>query len=105
MFPLAHFSFFFFFFFFISSGAEGSHHGRHNHHHGGSHNHHKLFVFGDSYADTGNWPKSTDAVSWKEPYGMSFPGNPSGRFSDGLILTDYIGLLLLLSIDIAKLVP
>lgn len=50
-----------------------------------------LIVFGDSYADTGNWPKST-AISWKKPYGMTFPGEPSGRFSDGLILTDYIGI-------------
>ncbi|XP_021733183.1 GDSL esterase/lipase At5g03610-like [Chenopodium quinoa] len=49
----------------------------------------KLFVFGDSYADTGNW-KKTVAISWKKPYGITFPGNPSGRFSDGRILTDYI---------------
>lgn len=51
----------------------------------------KLFVFGDSYADTGNWGEK-DAPSWKEPYGMSFPGKPSGRFSDGRVLTDYIGM-------------
>ncbi|CAK9188341.1 unnamed protein product [Ilex paraguariensis] len=49
----------------------------------------KLFVFGDSYADTGNWPKGS-ATSWKEPYGITFPGEPSGRFSDGRVLTDYI---------------
>ena len=52
----------------------------------------KLFVFGDSYADTGNW-KQTVASSWKKPYGITYPGNPSGRFSDGRILTDYIGKL------------
>ncbi|KAK4367149.1 hypothetical protein RND71_015029 [Anisodus tanguticus] len=28
----------------------------------------KLFVFGDSYVDTGNWPTSMSS-SWKEPYG------------------------------------
>lgn len=50
----------------------------------------KLFVFGDSYADTGNWPKDKGS-SWKEPYGTTFPGKPSGRFSDGRVLTDYIG--------------
>ncbi|KAI6674123.1 hypothetical protein NL676_002029 [Syzygium grande] len=49
----------------------------------------KLFVFGDSYADTGNNKKS-EARSWKVPYGMTFPGIPSGRFSDGLVLTDYL---------------
>ncbi|PIN08717.1 hypothetical protein CDL12_18706 [Handroanthus impetiginosus] len=49
----------------------------------------KLFVFGDSYADTGNW-RSTASKSWKPPYGITFPGKPSGRFSDGRVLTDYI---------------
>ncbi|XP_057472007.1 GDSL esterase/lipase At5g03610-like [Actinidia eriantha] len=49
----------------------------------------KLFVFGDSYVDTGNTPKLF-SPSWKQPYGMTFPGKPSGRFSDGRVLTDYI---------------
>ncbi|KAM3360176.1 GDSL esterase/lipase like [Capsicum galapagoense] len=53
----------------------------------------KLFVFGDSYVDTGNWPKSTSS-SWKEPYGFTYPGFPSGRFSDGLVLTDFIASFL-----------
>ncbi|XP_071687011.1 GDSL esterase/lipase At5g03610-like [Rutidosis leptorrhynchoides] len=53
----------------------------------------KLFVFGDSYADTGNWPKSYGG-SWHEPYGITFPGSPSGRFSDGRVLTDYIAGIL-----------
>lgn len=50
----------------------------------------KLFVFGDSYADTGNIVKS-HSPSWKKPYGFTFPGKPAGRFSDGRILTDFIG--------------
>lgn len=50
--------------------------------------HPKLFVFGDSYADTGNTPISL-SHSWKVPYGVTFPGKPSGRFSDGRVLTDY----------------
>lgn len=50
----------------------------------------KLFVFGDSYADTGNIVKS-QSPSWKKPYGITFPGKPAGRFSDGRVLTDYIG--------------
>ncbi|XVE76003.1 hypothetical protein DITRI_Ditri12bG0137700 [Diplodiscus trichospermus] len=49
----------------------------------------KLFVFGDSYADTGNNRKGL-ASSWKFPYGITFPGKPAGRFSDGRISTDYI---------------
>ncbi|KAD5508469.1 hypothetical protein R6Q59_030948 [Mikania micrantha] len=49
----------------------------------------KLFVFGDSYSDTGNNPISL-ASSWKTPYGVTFPGKPTGRYSDGRVLTDYI---------------
>ncbi|KAK4480411.1 hypothetical protein RD792_013484 [Penstemon davidsonii] len=48
-----------------------------------------LFVLGDSYVDTGNTPRS-GSVAWKQPYGITFPGNPSGRFSDGHVLADYI---------------
>nr|GME17441.1 GDSL esterase/lipase At5g03610-like [Ipomoea batatas] len=49
----------------------------------------KLFVFGDSYVDTGNWPRQ-DCSSWKDPYGITFPREPTGRFSEGRVLTDYI---------------
>jgi hypothetical protein len=52
----------------------------------------KLFVFGDSFADTGNF---VDSPSYKPPYGITFPGKPAGRFSDGRVLTDYIGNYLL----------
>nr|GME18529.1 GDSL esterase/lipase At5g03610-like [Ipomoea batatas] len=51
----------------------------------------KLFVFGDSYADTGNWPPTDASRPWREPYGMTFPGKPFSRWSDGRVLTDYIG--------------
>lgn len=54
------------------------------------HHHSKnLFVFGDSYVDTGNTRKDAPG-SWKEPYGITFPGEPTGRFSDGRVLTDYV---------------
>ncbi|KAK4487809.1 hypothetical protein RD792_005498, partial [Penstemon davidsonii] len=53
----------------------------------------KLFVFGDSYADTGNSPRSF-SKTWKAPYGITYPGKPSGRFSDGRVLTDYIASFL-----------
>ncbi|GAB4833406.1 hypothetical protein Ancab_031649 [Ancistrocladus abbreviatus] len=49
----------------------------------------KLFVFGDSYADTGNTNK-TLSDAWKVPYGMTFPGKPDGRWCNGHILTDYV---------------
>lgn len=54
--------------------------------------HVKLFVFGDSYVDTGNTPKAF-SKAWKSPYGITYPGKPAGRFSDGRVLTDYIGSL------------
>ncbi|KAI3471836.1 hypothetical protein Pfo_028489 [Paulownia fortunei] len=83
-------------------GAQGSplHHHHHNHHHREKHEIYdhsfrptKLFVFGDSYADTGNIRKSL-GNSWKEPYGSTFPGKPAGRFSDGRVLTDYLAKFL-----------
>lgn len=49
-----------------------------------------LFVFGDSYADTGNRNKSDPLTSqpWQYPYGITWG---SGRFSDGRVSTDYFG--------------
>nr|XP_004516199.1 GDSL esterase/lipase At5g03610-like [Cicer arietinum] len=49
----------------------------------------ELFVFGDSYVDTGNTNKNKPG-SWKDPYGITFPQKPAGRFSDGRVLTDFI---------------
>ncbi|XP_030925274.1 GDSL esterase/lipase At5g03610-like [Quercus lobata] len=90
-----------FFLLFLLSGEEQVVEARLTHHHHHHHHHHhddhrlfdfrpsKLFVFGDSYADTGNNRKS-EANSWKYPYGITFPGKPAGRFSDGRVLTDYL---------------
>ncbi|GLJ50052.1 hypothetical protein SUGI_1064570 [Cryptomeria japonica] len=51
-----------------------------------------LFVFGDSYSDTGNvelaFPFTSDAE--KPPYGSTFFGAPSGRFSDGRLIVDFL---------------
>ncbi|KAG8645352.1 hypothetical protein MANES_10G057800v8 [Manihot esculenta] len=77
---------------FLYSFTEGEAHRQQHDHHHHEHGSVKLFVFGDSYADTGNWDKS--AISWKEPYGFTFPGKPTGRFSDGRVLTDYIASFL-----------
>ncbi|XP_031475128.1 GDSL esterase/lipase At5g03610-like isoform X2 [Nymphaea colorata] len=53
----------------------------------------RLFVFGDSYADTGNIARGL-ANCWKPPYGSTFPGKPAGRFSDGRVITDFIATFL-----------
>jgi hypothetical protein len=52
-----------------------------------------FFVFGDSYADTGNLPKSGLYVgsSWLYPYGITWPHYPDGRFCDGKLQTDFYG--------------
>ncbi|PIA28326.1 hypothetical protein AQUCO_07200172v1 [Aquilegia coerulea] len=79
--------YFFFFFALIITGnqlVQGSsnhhHHHSHHHHHRNLQQHHgnrigvsKLFVFGDSYADTGNNRRS--AGSWSMPYGITFPAS------------------------------
>lgn len=59
----------------------------------------KLFVFGDSYADTGN-TKTTDKGAWEFPYGITYPGKPSGRFSDGHISTDFLAKLLRIKLPV-----
>ncbi|WMV44479.1 hypothetical protein MTR67_037864 [Solanum verrucosum] len=92
-------------------GLRRHHHHHHHHRHQNNHNNPKsykndqkdhqfynfkptkMFVFGDSYVDTGNNRKSM-ANSWKQPYGLTFPGKPSGRFSDGRVLTDYLAKFL-----------
>ncbi|KAJ7552975.1 hypothetical protein O6H91_06G079100 [Diphasiastrum complanatum] len=47
-----------------------------------------IFVFGDSYVDTGN--RNYSEAPWRNPYGITWPGHPSGRFSNGLLLTDFV---------------
>ncbi|CAN8285009.1 unnamed protein product [Cochlearia groenlandica] len=59
-----------------------------------------LFVFGDSYADTGNTPAPI-AASWRFPYGITFPGKPTGRFTDGRVSTDFLAKYLGLPTPIA----
>ncbi|TVU36383.1 hypothetical protein EJB05_18316 [Eragrostis curvula] len=64
----------------------------------GEHHMYILFVFGDSYADTGNIPKndlSSTSRQWYPPYGVStMYGEPSGRFSDGSLETDFIATMI-----------
>ncbi|KAG2395903.1 GDSL esterase/lipase [Vigna angularis] len=54
-----------------------------------------FFIFGDSLCDNGNNNKlRTAAKSNYNPYGIDFPGGPSGRFTNGQNLVDYIAQLL-----------
>uniref|UniRef100_A0A0E0M4P8 GDSL esterase/lipase n=1 Tax=Oryza punctata TaxID=4537 RepID=A0A0E0M4P8_ORYPU len=52
----------------------------------------QLWVFGDSYADTGNLGNLGRELThaWYYPYGVTFPRHPTGRFSDGRVLTDFV---------------
>jgi hypothetical protein len=57
-----------------------------------------LFVFGDSFVDAGNLAprseKSAASRQWFYPYGSSdsaHHNNPTGRFSDGLVQSDFLG--------------
>lgn len=51
-----------------------------------------LFVFGDSLVDVGNNNFiSTLARSNYYPYGIDFRGGPTGRFSNGFNIVDFIG--------------
>ncbi|KAF7044615.1 hypothetical protein CFC21_053821 [Triticum aestivum] len=52
----------------------------------------QLWVFGDSYADTGNLGNLGRELThaWYDPYGKTFPRRPAGRFSDGRVLTDFV---------------
>ncbi|KAK3138314.1 hypothetical protein QOZ80_5AG0367240 [Eleusine coracana subsp. coracana] len=53
-----------------------------------------MFTLGDSYIDTGNAPVMFAPVMpvWIDnpPYGQTFFGHPSGRFSDGRVIIDFV---------------
>ncbi|KAI0491702.1 hypothetical protein KFK09_025962 [Dendrobium nobile] len=51
-----------------------------------------IFSFGDSITDTGNLLLSNgdNCLSGRLPYGETFFGRPTGRFSDGRLIIDFI---------------
>jgi phospholipase/lecithinase/hemolysin len=58
-----------------------------------------IISFGDSYTDTGNYPTLAAAAGWPSnfasifpPYGETFFGHPAGRWSDGRLIIDFIGM-------------
>ena len=67
----------------------------------------KLFVFGDSFADAGNLPKGDlkwETRGWYEPSGMSdadHDNKPTGRSSDGLVQSDFLGTYVSSQIDLS----
>lgn len=51
------------------------------------------FIFGDSLYDNGNNNnRQTRARANYPPYGIDFPGGPTGRFSNGRNIPDVIGI-------------
>jgi len=57
--------------------------------------HAALFVFGDSLFDVGNnnyINTTADNQANYSPYGETFFNYPSGRFSDGRVIPDLIGM-------------
>jgi len=58
-----------------------------------------LFVFGDSLFDVGNnnyINTTTDYLANYPPYGETFFKYPTGRFSDGRVIPDFIGKIMCL---------
>ncbi|XP_024382012.1 GDSL esterase/lipase At5g03820 [Physcomitrium patens] len=66
-----------------------------------------LVVFGDSTVDAGNNNYITTIVKADfAPYGKNFMGHvPTGRFTDGLLVTDYISLKLGIPLQLPYLSP
>lgn len=53
----------------------------------------RFFAFGNSLTDTGNfisYSTSPGSVA-RPPYGETFFGRPTGRWSDGRLIVDFIG--------------
>ncbi|KAG2538244.1 hypothetical protein PVAP13_9NG406014 [Panicum virgatum] len=66
-----------------TSGCRGLTHGRYS----------RVFAFGNSLTDTGNaaiYPPTAGGTFTRLPYGQTYFGRPSGRASDGRIITDFL---------------
>ncbi|XP_056175733.1 GDSL esterase/lipase At5g45910-like [Syzygium oleosum] len=56
------------------------------------HKYESIFNFGDSLSDTGNYLRSAEGSPTvpNYPYGKTFFGHPTGRYSDGRLIIDFI---------------
>ncbi|KAF8031048.1 hypothetical protein BT93_D0282 [Corymbia citriodora subsp. variegata] len=54
------------------------------------HKYESIFNFGDSLSDTGNFLRSTGGHAPTSPYGKTFFGHSTGRYSDGRLVIDFI---------------
>lgn len=56
-----------------------------------------LYHFGDGISDIGNSvrvePFGPTLPPTRDPYGVTFPGYPTGRWSDGLVDVDFVGTI------------
>ncbi|XP_070010233.1 GDSL esterase/lipase At1g28670-like [Nicotiana sylvestris] len=54
----------------------------------------KIYQFRESLSDTGNFIRESligaQSIYARLPYGMDFPGGPSGRCSNGILMIDFI---------------
>lgn len=57
-----------------------------------------IYQFGDSFSDTGNFMRISGATTSfhadRHPYGRTYFRKPTGRFSDGRLIVDYIAFAL-----------
>jgi hypothetical protein len=68
---------------------------------GGGYCYTRMFSFGDSITDTGNQVSFfPTAPAARPPYGETFFGHPTGRYSDGRLVVDFLGRVIVLhSVD------
>ena len=56
-----------------------------------------MYRFGDGISDIGNAvripPLGPLLPPTRDPYGITFPGFPTGRWSDGRLEVDYVGMM------------
>jgi len=66
------------------------------------HNFKSIISFGDSIADTGNLLALSDPTNLPKvaflPYGETFFHHPTGRFSNGRLIIDFIGTFSLVEV-------